>query len=47
MKGNTLNEFIDTLYMNCDKEISFHGQRDLSGIILCYGCRQKCLRFCF
>ena len=27
MKGNTLNEFIDTLYMNCDKEISFHGQR--------------------
>jgi len=27
MKGNTLNEFIDSLYVNCDKEIAFHGSK--------------------
>ena len=27
MKGNTLNEFIDSLYINCDKEISFHNRK--------------------
>lgn len=27
MKGNTLNEFIDSLYWNCDKEIAFQGSK--------------------
>lgn len=27
MKGNTLNEFIDSLYLNCDKEIVFHNRK--------------------
>ena len=26
MKGNTLSEFINSLYANCDKEISFHNR---------------------
>lgn len=25
MTGNTISEFIDSLYLNCDKEIAYHG----------------------
>ena len=27
MKGNTLNEFIDSLYINCDKELIYKGRK--------------------
>lgn len=27
MKGNTLSEFIDSLYWNCDKELFYQGRK--------------------